>query len=765
MQVNYNISAMIANNALNTNDNRLADSIERLSSGLKIANAKDNPSGLAMSRRMNAQIRGLKQSVNNASDGISIMSTADGALTEVHEILQRMSELAIQATNGTNSDNDRKTIQDEIIQLKEEISRIAETTQFNGQNLLDGTFDLRGYATVGDAVAGENVTDPKVIVNDYASSIEPGYYVIEGITADFNERIGQIDIKDMGSEYIKVYKYDPVTNKIDKLTPYMNDARMIPDGDLLRMETKDGRFIELRIGEVLENATINLNLTGKGDMTLQIGANEGVTLNARIPTVSLQNLGLTYLDYTRTIVDDVEANVTNLTTGDRSGNTPYYDVWLGSKYSTNYYYYYKTIEDNTSDFYKTQDYLDKMQKYSDILNEYYDGYGIQAYKDLADDISAMLKGQGVDEPFPNTGANLDKQAIVSTFVEKYLVAYTQQNTLDSYNLDEYSDTLARDIYTILTTDFTGVTPKDESITIETSAREFLTVFNKAEELYEAYKGESFMDKIEYTGDVRQDIENLVDFYGLTKADLDNLKNKYDDGTLTGEDVDQIINTAKSNFLTQEESNLVASKAAWDVYLSYADYLTQYKDTLDPDNKEEKEIIDEIVEMTDAIARIDAEVDGYYNPIPDSEKVLHFAQEYYIDEDIQKTLDRIMAKEDLTDLKKGRKLYDTLHYSKEKGIIAPNTGADQAIRDVGNAIQKVSNIRSRLGAYQNRLEHTVKSNNIVDENMTAAYSRIMDVDMADEMTVYSTQQVLSQAGTTMLAQANERPSQVLQLLQR
>ena len=406
-----------------------------------------------------------------------------------------------------------------------------------------------------------------------------------------------------------------------------------------------------------------------------------------------------------------------------------------------------------------------MQKYSDILNEYYDGYGIQAYKDLADDISAMLKGQGVDEPFPNTGANLDKQAIVSTFVEKYLVAYTQQNTLDSYNLDEYSDTLARDIYTILTTDFTGVTPKDESITIETSAREFLTVFNKAEELYEAYKGESFMDKIEYTGDVRQDIENLVDFYGLTKADLDNLKNKYDDGTLTGEDVDQIINTAKSNFLTQEESNLVASKAAWDVYLSYADYLTQYKDTLDPDNKEEKEIIDEIVEMTDAIARIDAEVDGYYNPIPDSEKVLHFAQEYYIDEDIQKTLDRIMAKEDLTDLKKGRKLYDTLHYSKEKGIIAPNTGADQAIRDVGNAIQKVSNIRSRLGAYQNRLEHTVKSNNIVDENMTAAYSRIMDVDMADEMTVYSTQQVLSQAGTTMLAQANERPSQVLQLLQR
>ena len=101
---------------------------------------------------------------------------------------------------------------------------------------------------------------------------------------------------------------------------------------------------------------------------------------------------------------------------------------------------------------------------------------------------------------------------------------------------------------------------------------------------------------------------------------------------------------------------------------------------------------------------------------------------------------------------------------ERIQISPYTGADQAIEDIGNAIQKVSDIRSRLGAYQNRLDHTLSNNNATSENMTAAYSRIMDVDMADEMTIYSTQQVLSQAGTSMLAQANERPQQVLQLLQ-
>ena len=97
-------------------------------------------------------------------------------------------------------------------------------------------------------------------------------------------------------------------------------------------------------------------------------------------------------------------------------------------------------------------------------------------------------------------------------------------------------------------------------------------------------------------------------------------------------------------------------------------------------------------------------------------------------------------------------------------MANGAGARAAIQSIKEAIVDISSIRSRLGAYQNRLEHTTSSLDITVENMTAAYSRIMDVDMAEEMTVYSTQQVLSQAGTSMMAQANERPSQVLQLLQ-
>jgi flagellin len=113
--------------------------IERLSSGLRINSAKDDAAGLAISDRMTTQIRGLNQAVRNANDGISLAQTAEGALQETTNLLQRMREIAIQAANDTNSDSDRQSLQAEIIQLKAEINRIAEHTQFNGKNVLDGS--------------------------------------------------------------------------------------------------------------------------------------------------------------------------------------------------------------------------------------------------------------------------------------------------------------------------------------------------------------------------------------------------------------------------------------------------------------------------------------------------------------------------------------------------------------------------------------------------------------------------------------------------
>ena len=141
MRINYNVSAMISNNSLKRSDNALAKSIQRLSSGLKINDAKDNPSGLAIAKRMNAQLKGLSVANDNASDGVSVVETADGALAEIHDMLQRMNELAIKGANGTMIDVDRQTIEDEVTQLKDGIEEIVNRTEFNGQKLLDGSFD------------------------------------------------------------------------------------------------------------------------------------------------------------------------------------------------------------------------------------------------------------------------------------------------------------------------------------------------------------------------------------------------------------------------------------------------------------------------------------------------------------------------------------------------------------------------------------------------------------------------------------------------
>ena len=147
MKINRNMSAVITNKQLLRTENRLTASMERLSSGLKINSPGDNPSGMAISNKMKAQIRGLDQSKSNTTDAISVMQIADGALNEATSILQRMRELSVQAANGTNSLSERESIQEEIDELVKEIDRISSDTEYNTKVLLAGSSDTRVYAT------------------------------------------------------------------------------------------------------------------------------------------------------------------------------------------------------------------------------------------------------------------------------------------------------------------------------------------------------------------------------------------------------------------------------------------------------------------------------------------------------------------------------------------------------------------------------------------------------------------------------------------
>ncbi len=171
MKVNHNMTAIRTNLNLNRTNTNLDNVTYKLSSGYKINNAKDDPAGYAILKRLNRQIKGLDQANRNSADAISAINTAEGALQEIHSILQRMSELATQSANDTNTPEDRDTIQLEIAQLKEEINRIAESTDYNGKTLLNGDSQRTSY--VADA---DGMKTTAIDILSQSTTVMPGSY-------------------------------------------------------------------------------------------------------------------------------------------------------------------------------------------------------------------------------------------------------------------------------------------------------------------------------------------------------------------------------------------------------------------------------------------------------------------------------------------------------------------------------------------------------------------------------------------------------------
>ncbi len=357
MKINNNISAVITNQQLLRTEENLAASMERLSSGFKINHSKDDPSGMAISNKMKAQIDGLSQASQNASDGSSVLETADGALNEVHSMLQRMRELAVQAANDTNSQTDRESIQAEISNLKSEIDRISSTTEFNTKMLLDGSVGSRCYAdnvsriqtreevkagpykfTVDSAAtqASVGITLPATIGYDGAIDINGSRALLKkGMTQqeayqairDAAE-IGEAEVSEIGAGGAvkinsKAYGVNAslmVTADNDNLGTNVNlvkmtTSRMGTDAQITMDKTAgtsqfgrtatysmDGNKVTFtdvggfKMSMLLNEGTagpINVEVTDIGPMDLQIGSNEGQQMRVIIPPTDSQNL---YID-------------------------------------------------------------------------------------------------------------------------------------------------------------------------------------------------------------------------------------------------------------------------------------------------------------------------------------------------------------------------------------------------------------------------------------------------------------------------------------
>jgi flagellin-like hook-associated protein FlgL len=216
MRINHNISALKINNILSKNNTSLEKSLQRLSSGYRINCAADDAAGLAISEKMKTQIAGLNQASRNASDGISVIQTAEGALIEVEQMLQRMRELAVEAANGSYTDEDRATLQDEVIQLKQEINRISTTTEFNTKTLLDGTVDRRSYSD-NNAVKLISLSD-SVGVKSYTFEVDK-----EGSQAVIMTKLRSSSAPDQGkitinNEEVTIEAGDTIDTILTKLT-------------------------------------------------------------------------------------------------------------------------------------------------------------------------------------------------------------------------------------------------------------------------------------------------------------------------------------------------------------------------------------------------------------------------------------------------------------------------------------------------------------------------------------------------------------------
>jgi len=251
MVVQHNITAMNANRMLGVTSGLQAKSTEKLSSGYKINRAADDAAGLSISEKMRKQIRGLSQASDNAEDGISCVQTAEGALTEVHSMLQRMNELAVKAGNGTMSEDDRQNVQDEIDQLVDEIDRVSETTKFNETYLLKGDDTSNGNTKSLEANAEIGQIDGLTV------------------TAKADKTYTDNDDVKIGKVIVKSSDTNVVTVDADQLTEAAgNIAKITTDGTEVVVTKNDGKTDTYATVDKFKAAYAGLDIVGAGAVTI-----------------------------------------------------------------------------------------------------------------------------------------------------------------------------------------------------------------------------------------------------------------------------------------------------------------------------------------------------------------------------------------------------------------------------------------------------------------------------------------------------------------
>ena len=654
MVVQHNMQAMNANRMLNVTTGQQAKSTEKLSSGYRINRAADDAAGLTISEKMRKQIRGLDQASTNAQDGVSAVQTAEGALTEVHSMLQRMNELATQASNGTNAESDRQAIQDEISQLTTEIDRVAETTKFNETYLLKGN-------TAG--------TESKVKINAHDAGLK-GKLTDNGDTA--------------------VFELTKELEKGDKVTIAGKEYTIGSDASTTSTEGYD-----------LYN-----NIKDK-----KIAAGDSVTINDGV-------------EKTYTLVDKTQVaanwnNGTKFTITDEKGNTKEYTIAAATALATNGGSIKNTdAEQLIKKELANPDHKVTMTAYNDGAKTTAVNQEVVSALDTNEMSTLKLADKTVDHLVTGTTANggLDKTSadVTSVTVGGKTTTITKNKPVAASDIaDVIGSMKAGDKLKVGTTTLT-IADKTDVKHGEYTAEDALKAINV---------NDGDMDQVEFQIQAtnKAGIKALAD-KGITNSNLATTANEVTVvGATTGS-----VNT-----------NTISKSAA---YKMMAEELQKASSI-----------------GTDTEAEVTNNENGKFTikkgtaTVTDS---LSFTLHVGADADMT---NKITV--DIESMSAAGLGIKGLNVKDDTGV-----AATYAIDAISDAISKVSSQRSALGAVQNRLEHTIDNLDNVVENTTSAESRIRDTDMAEEMVNYSKNNILAQAGQSMLAQANQSTQGVLSLLQ-
>ena len=632
MVVQHNMQAANANRMLNVTTSAQSKSTEKLSSGYKINRAADDAAGLTISEKMRKQIKGLDRASTNAEDGVSAVQTAEGALTEVHSMLQRMNELATQASNGTNSESDRSAIQDEIDQLTTEIDRVAETTKFNETYLLKGD---------------ENGTKTETL-NAHDAGLK-GKLTDNGDTATFEIELKKGNTVSIGG---KDYTIADKTNE-DKNELSADDA------------------------------------AGKIKVALKEANDIGATASKASVTSSVQK------QVVKAMTDpDAKFTAKSAMVAFDATNKTFKNISAGDDIST-------YVHDKNFKLYKggsaTANLATGDKAKTGLLVVHEDAASSGVDQVIGKD-TAVTAGGGIKTV---TGGVATADTNYKIYEEINLVADT---TTDA----------AHEAYAKLADDATTKTSFDikfEELGTDTASAE------KIAEGQNALKTE--LSNIKYTFDGTNGAFSH-NFGADSKLDIDH------NGVVSYDGI-KIAAIAASAQAGQIQVAGTASIAL------NGDFVNAESVTKDGSDK----YTFTITKGTTASAK-----DLSFN--------LHVGADADMTNKINVNIEA-MNTENL-----GLK---GLNVKDDSGI-----AATYAIDAIADAISKVSEQRSSLGAVQNRLEHTISNVDNVVENTTSAESRIRDTDMASEMVNYSKNNILAQAGQSMLAQANQSNQGVLSLLQ-